>query len=399
MERDRLLTASFIAVFAANLLNALSFFLFVHLPGFLADIGATETQIGLLFSVAAIAAVLIRPWLGEAIDRRGRRPLIVVGGFLNIVASLLYVTVATLGPWLYAVRILHGIAVGTTFTALMTVGADVVPASRRTEGLALFGVSGLLPIALGGLLGDLILEIGGFDTLFLTAGALAVVAYALALSLGESAAPVGDGGRARFLDAIRQPSLLPLWLIAGVFSLVLTGYFTFMRTFVDETGIGSVGLFFAFYAGTAIAVRVFLARLPNRIGEKRVLFPALGALVLGFVVLARASSANDVALAGVLSGIGHGYAFPILFGFTVTRTPDAIRGSSIAFFTALFDIGVLFGGPILGAVIEVAGYSAMFLTAGTLLAAATVTYYLWDRRWEMIADAAELDPVSPAASR
>ena len=398
MEQDRLLTPAFIAVFAANLINGLSFFLFVHLPGFLSDLGASETQIGFLFSVSAIAAVAIRPWLGEAIDERGRRPVIVVAGLLNIVAVLLYLTVTSLGPWLYVVRIIHGIAIGATFTVLITIGADVIPESRRTEGLALFGVSGLLPIALGGLLGDFILNLGDFEALFLTSAVLAVVAYVLALSLGESANNVGDGERARFIDAIRQPSLLPLWWIAGVFSLVLTGYFTFMRTFVDTTGIGSVGLFFAFYAGTAIVVRVLFAKLPARIGEKRVLLPALGALVVGFVVLARASSSIDVALAGVLSGIGHGYAFPILFAFTVTRTPEAVRGSSLAFFTALFDIGVLFGGPILGAIIEGAGYPAMFLSAGALLAVATIIYYMWDRRWDVPSAPTEPDPVRPAAS-
>ena len=42
-------------------------------------------------------------------------------------------------------RIGHGIAAALLFSALFTYGTDVVPASRRTEGIALFGVSGLLP--------------------------------------------------------------------------------------------------------------------------------------------------------------------------------------------------------------------------------------------------------------
>ena len=44
MHQDRLLTPAFVAVFAANLINGLSFFLFVHLPGFLTDIGADADQ-------------------------------------------------------------------------------------------------------------------------------------------------------------------------------------------------------------------------------------------------------------------------------------------------------------------------------------------------------------------
>ena len=62
----------------------------------------------------------------------------------------------------------------------------------------------------------------------------------------------------------------------------------------------------------------------------------------------------------MLCGAGHGYAFPILFGFTVTRSPVAVRGATLSFFTALFDIGVLIGGPVLGVIISVSGYPAMY---------------------------------------
>jgi MFS family permease len=376
-----LLTRPFVLAFAANLLHGLSFFLFVHLPGFLSDLGADETEIGVLFAVAAVAAIAARPAVGRSLDERGRRPVIVVSGAINLLAVLLYLTVTSLGVWVYVVRALHGVAQAAVFTALFTLGADAVPESRRTEGLALFGVSGLLPIALGGLIGDAIITEWGFTELFWAAAVFAGSAYGIALTLAEPPRIETAETRPGFFRAIRQQSLMPLWWIVGTFSLVLTGYFTFLRTFVDETGIGTVGAFFAFYAGTAITLRLLFARLPARIGEKRVLLPSLVALVAGFLVLARAGSATDIAVAGVLCGIGHGYAFPILFAFTVTRAAPEIRGSAIAFFTALFDIGVLVGAPALGAVIEGAGYSAMFTTAAVTLAAATALYFAWDRRW------------------
>jgi MFS family permease len=382
VTRDRLLTRDFVFIFAANLLHGISFFLFVHLPSFLSDLGASETEIGFLFAVTAIAAIAARPTIGERMDVYGRRPVILVAGAINLVAILLYLTVSSLGVWLYVVRIIHGVSEAAMFTALFTYGADVVPASRRTEGLALFGVSGLLPIALGGLLGDIIVANFGFTALFATAALCAAAAYLIALALDEPERPEVVGERPSFFQAINQPNLMPLWWIAGVFSLVLTGYFTFLRTFVDETGIGTVGLFFAFYAGTAILLRLAFAWLPARVGEKRVLVPAFGALIVGFFVLAGADDAFDIAVAGILCGAGHGYTFPILFGFTVTRAPESVRGSALAFFTALFDIGVLIGGPLLGFIIEVAGYPTMFTLCGVALALATGVYIVWDRRWD-----------------
>ncbi len=382
MPTDRLLTRPFVLAFAANLLHGLSFFMFVHLPGFLTELGADEPEIGNLFAVTAVAAIAVRPAVGRFIDERGRRPLIVGAGALGVVAVLLHLTVDSLGVWVYVVRVIHGISEAAMFTVLFTFGADAVPASRRTEGLALFGVSGLLPIALGGVIGDLIVAEWGFDELFWAAAFFAAAAYVIALNLAEPPRVEATGRRRGFLRAISQRDLLPLWWMAGTFSLVLTGYFTFLRTFVDETGIGSVGAFFAFYAGTAIALRLMFAWLPARVGEKRVLVAAFAALIIGFVVLARAGSDLDVIVAGVLCGAGHGYSFPILFGFAVTRASEETRGSAIAFFTALFDVGVFVGAPLFGAIIKGAGYPAMYGSAAVTLAIATVVYFVWDRRWD-----------------
>jgi len=383
MRKDRLLTRDFILVSIANLFQGLSFFLFIHLPRFLADMGADEVLIGLLIGVTAIASIVIRPAVGRAMDTRGRRPVILAGGAANLVVTLAYLTVTTIGPWLYLVRILHGMARAAMFTSLFTYGADVVPEARRTQGLALFGVSALLPIALGGLVGDVILTKWGFDQLFVAAAGFGLAAVLIAIALPERAPSTQDEpSRRGFFGAISLPSLRPIWWIVGMFSFVLTAYFTFLRTFIDETGIGTVGMFFATYGGTAILLRIFFGWLPERVGQKRVLIPALMVLAAGFFVLANATTTIDVAAAGVLNGVGHGFAFPILFSFTVTRAPVADRGSSIAFFTALFDIGTLVAGPILGYIIATRGYDTMFVFSGVVLLASLAIYVTWDRKYD-----------------
>lgn len=381
MPKDPILTRDFLLVFVANLLQGLSFFLFIHLPRFLTDLGADEVEIGLLIGVTAVAAIASRPTIGRVMDTKGRRPVIITGGILNVVAIFLYLTVTSLGSWLYVVRIMHGVSEGLMFTALFTYGADVVPASRRTEGLALFGVSGFIPMALGGLLGDLILQWAGFNELFLTAAAFGIGAWFIGVALPERSPHLDDAQKgAGFLSAVRQRDLLPIWWMTGIFSVVLTSYFTFLRTFVDDNGFGSVGAFFVAYSATAILLRLFFAWLPERVGEKRVLFPSLVSLGVGFLVLALAGDGTAVIVAGVLTGAGHGYAFPILFGFTLNRAPVADRGSALAFFTALFDVGVLIGGPMLGLIITRSGYPAMYTASAVVLLAGTVTYAVWDKK-------------------
>ena len=379
---DPLLTRSFSVAFVANLLHGLSFFLFIHLPSYLTDLGADEAEVGLLIGVTAIAAIVVRPTLGKLMDTRGRLPVILAGGLVSIGATLLYLTVSSIGPWLYAVRIIHGFAMGSVFPSLFTYGADVVPLSRRTEGFALFGVSGLLPIALGGVIGDIVLATSTFDTLFISATGFAAAGFLASMVLREEAELIGPGERhGGFIRQVWRPELFPVWTVTAAFAIALTGYFTFLRTFVDETGIGSVGLFFSCYAGTAISLRLALAWLPQRVGQRRVLFPAFVALIAGFLVIARAGSAIDIALAGVLCGGGHAYAFPILMDYTVTRASTTGRGSAVSFFTALFDIGVLVGGPALGLIIELGGYTTMYVSAAAFLAAVVAIFAVWDRAY------------------
>jgi MFS family permease len=102
-------------------------------------------------------------------DRRGRRVVILAGNVLNVAVVGLYLSIDALGPWVYVVRILHGLAGALLFTLLFTYAADHVPEQRLTQGLGVFGVSGMLPVSLGGLLGDRVLAIASYDALFVVA--------------------------------------------------------------------------------------------------------------------------------------------------------------------------------------------------------------------------------------
>jgi MFS family permease len=377
---ERLFTKPFLLVSVANFASGMAYALFLHFSGYLADLGASDTQIGLIYGATAVASIAMRPLLGTVMDRYGRRPVILFGNILNVVFVLLYLTVTTLGPWVYAVRIGHGIAEAMLFSALFTYGTDVIPKSRRTEGIALFGVSGLLPIGVAGIVGDFVLSIAGFRELFLTAAGFAVLTLVLSLPLPERRPALKPGESPRgFWKIVVQRDLLPIWWMIGSFSTVLTGYFVFIRRYVDDTGFGSVGLFFSTYVAVAILERVFLGWLPDRVGRMRVLYPSLGILVIGFFVLAGAGSWVGVAIAGAFCGAGHGFIFPILTALLVDRAPETDRGSAMSLFTALFDVGTLVGGPTLGAIIDTAGWGPMYVVAGAALGVASVVFWRWDR--------------------
>src|SRR5262249_26054845 len=151
------------------------------------------------------------------------------------------------------------------FASLFAYAADIVPPARRIEGIALFGVSGMLPMGVGGVLGDVLLaNQGSFSRLFLCATIFSAAALLLSLPLrdkrGEGRPPLRG-----LVAALTQRDLVPLWFAGIVFATALAAHFTFLKTFVMESGAGSVGLFFSTYSIAAIALRLLFGSLPERI--------------------------------------------------------------------------------------------------------------------------------------
>ncbi len=377
--REPLLTRSFVTLSAAHFLFALSFYLYLHLPAWLVRFGASEIDIGILFGVMSAAAIMARPPLGRVMDERGRRPVLLAGGVLSTVACAAYLLIDGWGPLLYAVRIVHGVSEAMLFASLFAVAADLVPSARRIEGIGVFGVSGLLPMALGGVVGEALLARGDYPLLFV-AGALAnLAAVVLCLPIPEPPRAQGEPPRG-LLAAVLDPRLVPIWTAGLLFAIALSGYFILLKTYVLEIRVGTIGDFFATYALVATALRLVLGGVPERLGPTRVLGVAMGVFCVGLLILSGATTRTHLVLAGALAGAGHGYTFPILIGLVVGRARATERGAALAVFTALFDAGTLIGGPLLGAVVELGSYRIMYAFAAVLAALGFFAMMLLDRR-------------------
>jgi MFS family permease len=380
MSREPLLTRPFVYSFMALFAQAMSFHMYVHLPGFLTDLGADEFVIGLLAGFSASVAIVVRPALGRIMDIEGRRFVILAGGLLNTLSLGLYLTVDQVGPWIFVVRALHGIASAMLFTGFFTFATDTIPASRMTQGIGLFGIAGMIPLGLGPTLGDWILERGSYVEFFQASMGLAIVSLLLSLLIRDQRASGGDGLPPRGLrSTLMQPDLMPLWFIGAVFITATAGPFIFLKTYVIETDLGSVGPFFRSYSLAAICVRLLAGGLPDRFGAKRVFMPSLAVLFLGLAQTAAADSSAGLSAAGLLCGFGHGYCVPILNALIVSRARDAERGAAMAISTALFDVGFLVGGPVFGLIIRQAGYTTMFESSAAMVVAGGALFWLWDR--------------------
>lgn len=370
--------ANFPRLFFAALLQELSFFLLIHLPGYLSELGATEGLIGVLYASSAVLSLVFRPWLGRILDLTHRRTVLLVSAVINMAVILGLASTSEWGPYLWALFLLQRTIQIVLFTTMLTYGADSIPLHRRTQGLAIFGLSGLVPIAVGGYAGDVLISSVGFDGLFFGAATVSLVSWLIVWTL--PVLPVRGGQpRRSFWAAFAQRNLLPLWFATLLFAVGLESLFTFTRTFVDERQVGTVGLFFATYGITAAITRVAGGQMYDRVPHRPLLVGAIAAYGLGLIFMGTAQTVPILILAAATTGTAHGAAFPLLSSEVVNRARVNERGSAMATFTSIFDLALLAGAPAVGFVIEGLDYLAAFSGAGLVLVIGALAYRQWDR--------------------
>ena len=371
-----LYTRAFWLACALHFTGALSHAMLVLLPLFVRRVGGDELVIGLLLGVGMAVSVALRPGIGALLDRLGHKRVLWWSAAVNTLSLPLFCLVDRVGTPLFALSTLHLVVGGALFAAYFTYAADLVPAGRRAEGIAIFGVAGMIPNGLGPALGEAMIARGGFPSFFLTAAGFALVSLGLTALVPtrptRPARPHLPRGTARGRDVartLRRGGLPPVLLATVLFGVGVNAAFYFVAPFTVDLGLARAAPFFAAYATTTVVLRVAGRRLPDRLGPHRIAVPAFGAFALGLCILCLLPWSGALVVAGVACGAGHGSLFPVLNALAVERTPARLHGTVVSLYTGALDLGGVLGTPLCGAVAYGLGYRPMFaLTALTSLA-------------------------------
>ena len=352
----------------ANLCHTASFSAFFLLPLYILDHGGNQGDIGVVMGVFALASAVCRPWVAEMIDRIGRKRSYTLGSILMVVSPFLYIFIQDpLGstyPFFLLLRAIHGIGLAICFTAVFTFMADILPQDRLNEGIGMFGISGLIGIAIGPVVAEITLKHFGFFGLFITAGLLATVALFVHQPLKESHSERSTTQQTTFFGLFKREKFIVVGLLAMLFGFGLAGTGGFVAPLAEERGLGFVSIYFFCYSGGAIAIRFIGSRLADQLGENRVLPYSIVLYMVGLFLLPFTYSLTMLCVAGVFSGIGHGLLFPILNTMAVRDEPAAIRGKATGIFTGGIDTGIFAGSLTLGYIGDWFGLNALFVCAG-----------------------------------
>lgn len=377
----RFLSRNFIFAFISNFLYFGSFYLLIPtMPQFVANLGGTPGQIGLVMGFFTLAAVAVRPSFGMVADRLGRKQLMLIGAGFFALLFLAYMQIQSV-ILLYFIRILHGLAHAGFLAASTAYVADLAPPARRGEVIGMYGTSNVFAMAVFPAVGtEIIYRTGNFTYLLTVSMMAAGIAFMLIFGIRELADLKSNKRGAVSLTQIatRRGVLIPsLALMAG--ATAYGAVLTFLPVFAPQKGLPDFGVFFTVFAAFTLLSRVVAGKLSDKVGRYQVIMPFMLLVAAAVFGLASLDSYWFLILIGACFGLGFGAFMPTLNALVVDQTPLPERGRALAFFTSFMDLGITAGSVLLGIIGELFGYAAMFYTAGAIMLLGLLVFAIYMR--------------------
>lgn len=388
---ERLWNANYLKAWSANFMLYFSFMVMTPLlPLYLSEVfGATKDETGMVLSGYALTALLVRPFSGFFVDSFPRKLVLLVcyglfallfGGYL-VAGSLLSFCI---------LRTLHGAPMGATTVANSTVAIDVLPSSRRAEGIGYYGLSNNLGTAIAPTVGMLIYQwTASYDIIFLISFITASIGFVInsTLHLRKRTIPssTSDEGKRRLPVSLDRFLLLKGWpeaLCIALFSYSYGVMSTYIAIYAkQELGITTgTGLFF-----TLLCVGLISSRLVGAKGLRKgkVTENATHGVVialLGYLVFAALHNAWGFYGAAFIVGLGNGHMFPAFQTMFINLAPSSQRGTANSTLFTAWEAGVGLGIIIGGIAAEYFSYGAAFWTAWVSNAVGVILFFAYARQ-------------------
>jgi len=340
--------------------------MFYMFPLFVLERGGNRADIGFLMGLTSLAAVASRPLVSNMVDRIGRKKSMISGCVVLAVVSLLHLalddTIESVYPVLILLRIFFGVAFALGIVASLTMAADMVAGPRLNEGLGIFGIMPMVGLALGPLLGELIITHVGFQAMFIGATAIFVICIFLLCSIRDTFQDTGTLAKGGFFRVLTFPLVWRMALASLFFGAAFAAHAGFVAPYAHTHDVAA-SAYFGFYSAAAILSRLFIGRITLLVGEMFLIPAAMITAGIGFISLVAVSNTLGFIMAGFVAGLGHGLFFPSLMALSIRHMVASNRGKVAGILTGGFDTGIFLGSLLMGQLGEFYGFKAVFVLA------------------------------------
>ncbi|MBE6230525.1 MAG: MFS transporter [Bacteroidales bacterium] len=371
---------NFLLISAANFLMYMAFYMLLPtLPLYLREeLMAPASVVGTILSLYTVAAMVTRPMAGFWLDRRPRKPLMLLFylAYISICGSYLAATSVVL---FFIIRVLHGVAFGSATVGVNTMAVDIIPESRRGEGLGIFTASTSAAMAIGPSVALMFYEAGmGFGAIFITASLTGLAGFVCASLIK---APLRERfSSERFsaknlLLSVAVPEAAIMALLSFGYGIVTVYLSVYAK---EEVGITSgTGYYFSILAAGLVASRLMSAYLLRNGRYIRIFSLGIASVIVSFFIVAFIHNPVAFFISAAFMGVGYGLITPTAQTMIVNMAQDTERGVANATYLTFFDIGVGSGVFVGGIIAQHLNYSASYALSFVLAICAMAYLHLF----------------------
>lgn len=367
-----------------------------ELPGFLTELGRPDL-IGWIVGLFTVGAFLSRFLSGRIADRAGRKPVMLFGTWVTMIAGLCYIGVGTISGdavwsgipvavWAFlTLRLLHGMSTGFRPTGTTAFLTDITPLNRRGEALGYLGVAGNAGMAGGPAIGSWLTVEYGYDAMFMVSTLLGLVALLMTLRLPET---LPAGRRVKWadlhvwkgdvMDLSSWPAALGLLPVAFAFGTFLT----ISPDFVGSLGYVYKGSFNTIIVFASISMRLIAGRASDRHGRVPLMLIGGALLAVGMFGLSIAESKATAALFGVVYGMSIGINMPTIMAWTADLAQPGKVALALGTMLMSLEVGIGVGAVWSGYQFQgdITAISGLYAMAGGLGLLGFVVLWIFRKR-------------------
>lgn len=380
--KEKLWSKDFVIMSIINFIILVIFYLLmVTIASFaVKEYHASTSQAGLVTGIYIIGTLIGRLGTGRVIDQFGRKKVLIIGLILFVLTMSLYFINAGITVLLLC-RLVHGISVGIASTATGTIVAQILPQSRKGEGIGYYSMSATLGTAIGPFIGIMMSQHTSYSMIFSLCMLLGVISLVIALMAKVPPIPEASESQItskRFsISQYLEPKAVPVAIITIFIAFGYAGILSFINFFAKERDlVAASSFFFLVYAIAILVTRPFTGRLMDTKGANFVMYPCFVLFALGLLLLSTSHSGFVLLLSGAMIGAGYGNLSSTAQAIAVKLTPPHRMGLATSTYFIALDGGLGVGPYLLGYIIPVLGYGKLYVSLSIFIFITIAIYFI-----------------------
>ena len=338
-------------------------FMFIIAAPLARDIGLSDSQYGLAFTIANLSLIIAAPYWGRKSDVWGRKPIFLIGVAGVAIGNLLLALVLQIGLWgwlsvwplfflLIAARAIYGATSTAIYSSSSAYIADVTDRASRAQGIAFIGGGNSLGIVLGPAIGGVLAFVSVLFPMYFLAvvGTAATITTYMILRETRHQEEVRRPATLKINDARLRPFLImrfAFWLAFTSLQFITAFYVADRLGLTDTTEIvrmASIAMFCQAIVSVFIQIVVLQAiRIPQMM-LLRLCFPLFA---IGLFALAMSTSLIPILISFAILGVALSFSHAGIGGGASLSVEPYEQGIAAGLLSSVTTIGIVIG-PVIG---------------------------------------------------